>query len=1223
MKIGTNILFLAVVAVAGGLTPAPALVGHSDTNQPAFTRLRSWTNPAPTAPSITLDISHDTNAVCHTVEEILPDGVTATNIAGDGVWLPNRRAIRWGPFLNVTNQSLSYQITGSSGEHAVGGSSWVDGVWRFAPVATMVPIENDDDEPGVPTRPPRTTSPVFDPVSGTVVPLELMIACATTNAEIRYTTDGTLPHAASTLYTGLVAVKEATLVRARGFAPDHEPSAASWAWYPEADPLAEVYVERVVSTNDPAYPQITITITQETAFACMAFEESLPPGLTPTNITADGVWSQGERVIRWGPVGQDSYPVPLEDESTVGRDGNPVPRVFEYAFTGPPGAYTLTGRWSIDGAGGSGGASAGVPVVRTSGSEYEIRVAPAIAPMPTLDPPLSVTLPVGVTLAGTLPGSQIRYTTDGSDPTASSTLYTTEIPISIPTLLRARTFAEGHAPSAAAWGLYEQRGVEETLTLTRSITNNATHLPSVRVDATPSAGLKCFTVEERLPTGLTPYGIGQSGLWNPTNRTIRWGPVLVGRDSIPSYTYSVSGGSGAYTLDGGGSLDGVSVETTGEKQVAVDLSTMFTVAIPVISPPPDGTFPVTVTIETATEGAAIRYTLDGSMPVEDSPLYSGAFTIDTTARVKARGFKAWMLPSAVGEAHYGLEAIDEDQSSVTRRIFDNGTVAPRIELECSAGEDVLNHAIEEALPAGLTPSEITGGGTFGAATWTIRWGPFRDRQARVMSYRLAGVEGAHGLSGAGSFNGFSVPTGGDDRVTIHNGVQSAVTVSNDWSFHPTVSLSVTPDASVDCYAVEFYLSVSNVPSNISGDGLFNSNTLTIKWGPFLDNLARDFTFDLSGSWAREALSYRVSFNGVSHFFERGPLYSVGLPPPTNVAAIAGNGVAYLTWDATGHEEGINVYYWTQPDRSNIEQVDAGAADGFHALVGLVNGETYSVVLRAYDRFGVESDESSVVLAIPDEAGGFYGVVFFDRNRYDGTNETAEITVWDEDLKSASGTGLESRPTTEELLTIVVHVFSDSDPDGIHVTLRKTLPDSGVFTASAAGTALGFSFTESDDFKDIIRVREGDLIRVKYDDAIPAGLRFDEAQFGEWDSDGDGLPDWWERRYFGGPTSAHAGTLAENGVNTLLQAYISGLDPTDPDAALRIGEPVFGANGVVRIAWSSEPGVIYTIEKSFDLRDGFWPLVEGIPATYPTNTYEDTLDAQDPRPVFYRIVADDL
>ena len=740
----------------------------------------------------------------------------------------------------------------------------------------------------------------------------------------------------------------------------------------------------------------------------------------------------------------------------------------------------------------------------------------------------------------------------------------------------------------------------------------------MRVDATPSAGVACYAVEERLPTGLTPYGIGQSGLWNPTNRTIRWGPVLVGRDGIPPYTYSVSGVSGVYTLDGGGSFDGVSVETTGEDQVVVDLSTMSTVATPVISPLPDGTFPVTVTIETATQGAAIRYTLDGSMPVEDSPLYAGAFTIDTTARVKARGFKDWMLPSAVGEAYYGLEAIADDQSSVTRRIFDNGTAAPRIELECRAGEDVLNHAIEEVLPVGLTPSEITGGGTFGAATRTIRWGPFfvgRDGipsypDHHTVSYRLTGAEGTHGMSGVGSFNGFSMPTGGDDRVTIHNGVQSDVTVSNEWSFHPTVSLSVTPDASVDCYAVEFYLSVSNAPSNIGGDGLFNSNTLTIKWGPYLDNLARDFTFDLTGPWAREALRYRVSFNGVSHFFERGPLYSVGLPPPTNVAAIAGNGIAYLTWDATGHEEGINVYYWTQPDRWDIEQVDAGTADGFHALVGLVNGETYSVVLRAYDRFGVESAESTVVTVTPDAAAGFYGIVFFDRDAYAGTtNETANITVWDTDLNTNDSVAE----------TVGVLVRSDSDPGGIHVTLRETSTNSGLFTAAAAGMALGFSFDASDAESTVIHVREGDLLLVEYEDALPAGLRIDNARFGEWDSDGDGLPDWWERRYFGGATSAHAGALGVNGVNTLLQTYLAGLDPTDPDATLRIGETVFGENGVVRIVWNSEPGVIYTIEKSFDLRGGFWPLVEGIPATPPTNTYEDTLDPQDSRPVFYRIL----
>ena len=43
-----------------------------------------------------------------------------------------------------------------------------------------------------------------------------------------------------------------------------------------------------------------------------------------------------------------------------------------------------------------------------------------------------------------------------------------------------------------------------------------------------------------------------------------------------------------------------------------------------------------------------------------------------------------------------------------------------------------------------------------------------------------------------------------------------------------------------------------------------------------------------------------------------------------------------------------------------------------------------------------------------------------------------------------------------------------------------------------------------------------------------------------DSDGDGLPDWWENIYFG-DLDANPGDLSSNGVDTVYSAYIAGLD----------------------------------------------------------------------------------
>lgn len=56
---------------------------------------------------------------------------------------------------------------------------------------------------------------------------------------------------------------------------------------------------------------------------------------------------------------------------------------------------------------------------------------------------------------------------------------------------------------------------------------------------------------------------------------------------------------------------------------------------------------VVVELATTTQGAKIRYTLDGSEPTEESFLYKHPFSLNKTTQVKARGFKEGYHPSRV------------------------------------------------------------------------------------------------------------------------------------------------------------------------------------------------------------------------------------------------------------------------------------------------------------------------------------------------------------------------------------------------------------------------------------------------------------------------------------------------------------------------------------------------------------------------------------------------
>ncbi len=79
------------------------------------------------------------------------------------------------------------------------------------------------------------------------------------------------------------------------------------------------------------------------------------------------------------------------------------------------------------------------------------------------------------------------------------------------------------------------------------------------------------------------------------------------------------------------------------------------VAMPVIAPGA-GTYvgQVQVQLVAPTAGVELRYTIDGSEPTDDSPLYVGPIVIDGNIRLRARAFSDGMAPSADVDATYHI-----------------------------------------------------------------------------------------------------------------------------------------------------------------------------------------------------------------------------------------------------------------------------------------------------------------------------------------------------------------------------------------------------------------------------------------------------------------------------------------------------------------------------------------------------------------------------------------
>ena len=86
------------------------------------------------------------------------------------------------------------------------------------------------------------------------------------------------------------------------------------------------------------------------------------------------------------------------------------------------------------------------------------------------------------------------------------------------------------------------------------------------------------------------------------------------------------------------------------------LNGVASVAAPQMTPPSCSFYPsIDVSIACATDGATIRYTLDGTDPTPTSAVYTGPIAIDDDVTIKARAWKSGMNPSAVVSATYSYD----------------------------------------------------------------------------------------------------------------------------------------------------------------------------------------------------------------------------------------------------------------------------------------------------------------------------------------------------------------------------------------------------------------------------------------------------------------------------------------------------------------------------------------------------------------------------------------
>jgi hypothetical protein len=292
----------------------------------------------------------------------------------------------------------------------------------------------------------------------------------------------------------------------------------------------------------------------------------------------------------------------------------------------------------------------------------------------------------------------IRYTTDGTEPSESSMLYTVPLNITANTQIKARAYKDGWNASTVISGDYYLRVASPAFNPPPSSFYSDADVAVTISCATPEA-VVYYTIDGSIPTTSSELYVSPVPL--EMNTTIKAIAVRTGwnNSNVTSGNYyftvyapvfNPSGGqySGYQTVSMTSQTPGTEIRyTTNHTQPTLEsilytepmiINTsvtfrakafkqgfvqspetsssylfLYNVATPYYLPAPDNySEPVSVIIACETEGADIRYTTDGSDPNAGSTQYTSPILVDSDITFRAIAYYSNWTPSNIEEGAY-------------------------------------------------------------------------------------------------------------------------------------------------------------------------------------------------------------------------------------------------------------------------------------------------------------------------------------------------------------------------------------------------------------------------------------------------------------------------------------------------------------------------------------------------------------------------------------------
>ncbi len=264
-----------------------------------------------------------------------------------------------------------------------------------------------------------------------------------------------------------------------------------------------------------------------------------------------------------------------------------------------------------------------------------------------------------VTISTTTTGATIYYTTDGSEPTTNSSVYSSAIPVSSTTTIKAIAVAAGYDNSSVATATYT--------------------IVSIEHEGTQADPYTVAEARAAIDAGTGTQGVYATGIvsaipkaYDASYKNITFNFVDAAGDTDFLQAYRCGGDEAADVQVGDvvvvyGNL--TKYGTTYEFAQGCELISLThptaAVEAPIFSP--EGgvyTTPQTVSFAVAAptmEGYTFYYTLDGTEPTTESTLYTGSIEVSTTTTIKAiavKGGEVSLVTTATYAilAHAGTEA---------------------------------------------------------------------------------------------------------------------------------------------------------------------------------------------------------------------------------------------------------------------------------------------------------------------------------------------------------------------------------------------------------------------------------------------------------------------------------------------------------------------------------------------------------------------------------------